>query len=317
MQIALAVLGLLLSVLAPAQDAAPAELGAFAVSETGPRMSRSETPPAVPAAAGTEPPAPVEILIEGSAGTRGEGSLEFLLRWQGERLALGLGAEGSAGPLAPARQGVIAQAEVSIAPATLRAELRARPPQAGAARLAGEVGLRAEGGPGSVDLAVRAISARATAPAFSRVHAQTGAGAAAELTAFVAALEAQVPVREALLLGLRLAAAANELRWRGRAPARPWEMVGSAILEWPDRWEALASLRAQAGDFAIALAAGGGVPAVPGAVAARASLRTEMQAGPATLSLSVGAAHHWPYDLWLGELGFAAAFRLGGEGAHR
>jgi hypothetical protein len=257
----------------------------------------------------------MEISIEGSAGTRGGGSLEFLMRWQGERFALGLGAEGSAGPLAPVRQGLIAQAAVSIAPATLRAELRARPPQAGAERLGGEVGLRAEGGPGSVDLAVRAISARASAAALARVHPH--AGAAAELTGFGAALEAQVPVREALLLGLRLAAAANELRWRGKAPARPWETLGGAILEWPDRWEALASLRAQAGDFAIAVAAGGAAPAIPGAVAARASLRMEMEAGPATLSLSAGAAHQWPYGLWLGELGFAAAFRLGRESARR
>jgi hypothetical protein len=43
----------------------------------------------------------------------------------------------------------------------------------------------------------------------------------------------------------------------------------------------------------------------------------EMEAGPATLSLSAGAAHQWPYGLWLGELGFAAAFRLGREGAQR
>jgi hypothetical protein len=317
MQIALAVLGLLLSDLAPAQDAAPAEPGAFAASETGPGMARSETAPAAPAATDTDGSAPVEISIEGSAGTRGGGSLEFLLRWQGERFALGLGAEGSAGPVAPARQGLIVQAEVSIAPAALRAELRARPPQAGAGRLAGEVGLRAEGEPGSIDLAVRAISARASAPAFARVHPHAGAGAAAELSGFGAALEAQVPVREALRLGLRLAAAANELRWRGRAPARPWETLGSAILEWPDRWEALASLRAQAGAFAIAVAAGGAAPAVPGAVAARASLRMEMEAGPATLSLSAGAAHQWPYGLWLGELGFAAAFRLGRGGAQR
>jgi hypothetical protein len=317
MQIALAALALLLSDTAPAQSAPPAELGAFALSETGPQMSRSATPPAMPAATDTERPAPVEISIEGGAGTRGEGSLAFLMRWQGERLALGLGAEGSTGPLAPARQGLIAQAELSIAPAALRAELRARPPQAGAARLAGELGLRAEGRPGSVDLAVRALSARASAPAFSRVHAHAGAGAAAELTVFAAALEAQVAVGEALLLGLRLAAAATELRWRGRAPVRPWEALGSAILEWPDRWEALASLRAQAGDFAIAVAAGGAVPAVPGAVAARASLRMEMEGGPATLSLSVGAAHQWPEGLWLGDLGFAAAFRLGRDSAQR
>lgn len=313
--LAIAALALALSSEAPAAPGAQPPAAPAPPSTASRAVERIETGPAAegdasgPAAEGSE--APLQVSMEAAAGTRGEQALEILARWQGERLALGLGGETVAAATAGARHGVLAQAELSVGAAALRAELRARPPQSGASRVGGELGLRFEGESGSVDL-----SARATSLSFERTPpslAPGGPGAA--FTSVEGAAELERTLTSALSLGLRVAATAAELRWRGRAPPRPWDALGAAALEWPGRWEAAATARLRGGGARLSLSAGAAAPAAARSLAACSQMRLEVEAGRTTLGVFLGGARQWPGELWRGEAGFAAAVRLGGESA--
>ena len=294
------------------QNEAPTSRIEAASPKTEPATSQAQAVPVQPASDTAEQdsdrPAPVLLSLAGSAGTRGEGALELVLHWQGEQLAFGLGAEGITGPQTPARQGVISQFEFSFAPATLHMEVRARPPQSGAERISGEFGLRIEGASGSADLTANAVSAQASGAGLNSGPLR---GAEIEFTSAGAAVEGEAAISKLLWLGAHLAASADRLVWRGRPSAHPWDALGTAVLEWPDQWDATTSLRAQSGDATVALSAGAAEPASPGVFAARAALRIEVAAGPASLALSLGGARQWPSGLWLADVAFGAALKLG------
>ena len=301
---------------APSQTEAASFRGEIVGPEDGAQPVVAATaPPAAGTADGSadadgdgDRPAPVLLSLNGSAGTRGEGALELVLRWQGERAAIGLGAEGITGPQTPARQGVIGQVELAFQPATLHAEVRARPLQSGADRISAELGLRLDGSSGDADLTASAVSAQVSG-------AGIGSGplpdAEADFTSAGASLEAEAAIGDALWLGANLSAAANQLTWLGRPTAHPWDALGTAVLEWPNQWEATASLRAQSGDATVEVSAGGAEPASPGVLAAEAALKIELAAGPASLAISLGGARQWPSGLWLAEVAFGASLKLG------
>lgn len=311
--IGIAALALALSDAIPAEPLAEPPAGAADATIASRAAERIATGPAAgdrassPTGAAADPP--VQISMEGAAGTRGERAFEVLARWQGERLALGLGAETLAAGAAAVRHGVIAQAEVAAGAAVLRAELRARPRQAGASRLGAELGVRFEGDGGSVDLA-----ARATSLSLDRTPlAAAPGGPGASFASLEGIAEVERAVSSALALGLRLAGTAADLRWRGQAPQRPWEALGNAALEWPVRWEAAATARLRGAGARLCFSAGALAPAPARSLAAAAQVRLEVEAGRTTLGLFVGGARQWPGELWRGEAGFAAALRVGGE----
>ncbi|GAC1598880.1 MAG: hypothetical protein NVS4B10_09690 [Myxococcales bacterium] len=253
--------------------------------------------------------APLQVSIEGGGGARGDASLQLLVQWHGEVASLGLGVEGVAGNRITPRQGLVVQAETMLAPLALHGEVRVRPAQVGGSRWAAELGTRLEGAAGSVDLSLRAVSARAAIAARSPPTVQAGG---AQFSSFGGAVEVEAPLAEALAVGLRLSGAANRLRVRGQRPQQPWDAFGAALQEWPDRWEALVSLRGNAGRGALTLSAGAGAPAASGVLAARGSLRAELETGPATWAVAVAVSHQWPALLWLAELTLGASFRFGG-----
>lgn len=253
---------------------------------------------------------PFHVSLEGSRGSRGEASAQAVVQWRGEGFALGLGAEGAFGPLHAARQGWIVQGEVALPAFAIHGELRARPAAAGASRCGAELGARLEGAAGSLDLSFLAASAQA---ALDPRGSGVTPGARAELASIGAVLDAEAALSSRSAAGLRIAAFAHQLRWQIRPPPHPWDALGAAAQEWPDRWEALASLRGAAGPLSLGVSAGAGAPAAAGAIAARGAIRAELEAGAATWAASLGAAHQWPADLWLAELTVAASFRFGGR----
>jgi hypothetical protein len=278
--------------------------GAAQASGAGALAPKPET------ASEVEPGAPFQFSLEGSRGSRGEASLEAVAQWRGEGVAVGLGVEGLAGPQIAARQGLIVQAELALAAVALHGRLWVRPAQAGASRSRAELGARVEGSAGSLDLSVHGVSALAA----HDPRAQ-GARRNAELSfsAIGGAAEAEATLTGAFALGLRFSASANQLRWRGTAPLQPWDALGSSLQEWPDRWEAMASLRGTAGATSVTLSGGAGAPAASAGLAARGGLRVDVEAGPSTLAAALGGARQWPSGLWLAELTLGVSLRFGGR----
>jgi hypothetical protein len=262
------------------------------------------------AASEAEAKAPFQLSLEGAGGSRGEGSLQAIAQWRGEGFAIGLGVEGLAGPQITARQGLIAQAEIALAAVALHGEVRVRPAQAGASRSGAEVGARVDGNAGNLDLSLHGVSALAARDPQSHGSLRD---AEAAFSAIGVAAEAEATLTGAWAVGLRFSASANQIRWRGHAPLQPWDALGSSLQEWPDRWEAMASLRGTAGAVSVTLSTGAGAPAAAGALAARGALRVEIEAGASTLAAAVGGAHQWPAGLWLAELTLAASLRFGGR----
>jgi hypothetical protein len=278
--------------------------GAAQASDAGASTPRAD------AASDAEPKAPFQLSLEGARGSRGEASLEALAEWRGDGVAIGLGVEGLAGPQIAARQGLIAQAELALATVVLHGRLWVRPAQAGASRSRAELGARVEGSAGSIELSVHGVSALA-----ARDSRSQGPRRDAELafSAIGGAAEAEATLTGTFAVGLRVSASANRLRWRGYPPLQPWEALGSSLQEWPDRWEAMASLRGTAGATSVTLSTGAGAPAAPGGLAARGGLRVEVDAGPSTLAAALGGSHQWPSGPWLAELTLAVSIRLGGR----
>jgi hypothetical protein len=276
----------------------------------GPPLSPPLSPQQPEATGEAEPKAPFQLSLEGAGGSRGEASLQAVAQWRGDGFTIGLGVEGIGGPRITARQGLIVQAEIALAAVALHGEVRVRPAQAGASRSGAELGARVEGSAGSLDLSLHGASALAAGDTRSRGPLRDEEAA---FSAIGAAAEAEATLAAAWAVGLRFSASANQIKWRGQAPLQPWDALGTSLQEWPDRWEAMTSLRGTTGPASVTLSAGAGAPATPGTLSARGALRVEIEAGASTLAAALGGAHQWPQGLWLAELTLAASFRFGGR----